>query len=33
MGTEVELIRAFGKKQDYLKAMQDLQAALYDESA
>lgn len=33
MGTEVELIRAFGKKQDYLKAMHDLQAALYDESA
>lgn len=33
MGTEVELMRAFGKKQDYLKAMQDLQAALYDESA
>ncbi len=33
MGTEVELMRAFGKKQDYLKAMQDLQAALYEESA
>ncbi|WP_420024079.1 EcoAI/FtnUII family type I restriction enzme subunit R (plasmid) [Cereibacter azotoformans] len=33
MGTEVELIRAFGKKQDYLKAMHDLQAALYEESA
>ena len=31
MGTEVELMRAFGKKQDYLKAMQDLQAALYEE--
>ncbi|ABN78322.1 EcoAI/FtnUII family type I restriction enzme subunit R [Cereibacter sphaeroides] len=33
MGTEVELIRAFGKKQDYLKAMHDLQVALYEESA
>ncbi len=33
MGTEVELMRAFGKKQDYLKAMHDLQAALYEESA
>lgn len=33
MGTEVELMRAFGKKQDYLQAMHDLQAALYEESA
>ncbi|MCB6179028.1 DEAD/DEAH box helicase family protein [Rhodobacter sp. Har01] len=33
MGTEVELMRAFGKKQDYLQAMRDLQAALYEESA
>jgi type I restriction enzyme, R subunit len=33
MGTEVELMRAFGKKQDYLQAMHDLQAAIYDESA
>jgi type I restriction enzyme R subunit len=33
MGTEVELMRAFGKKQDYLMAMQELQAALYEESA
>lgn len=33
MGTEVELIRAFGKKLDYLRAVHELQAALYDESA
>jgi type I restriction enzyme, R subunit len=33
MGTEVELIRAFGKKPDYLRAVHELQAALYDESA
>lgn len=33
MGTEVELMRAFGKKQDYLQAMHDLQDALYEESA
>lgn len=33
MGTEVELMRSFGKKQDYIQAMQDLQSALYDESA
>lgn len=33
MGTEVELMRAFGKKQDYLQAMHDLQAAIYEESA
>lgn len=33
MGTDVELMRAFGKKQDYLRAMQELQAALYEESA
>lgn len=31
MGTDLELMRAFGKKQDYLKAMQDIQAALYEE--
>ncbi|MEO9844483.1 MAG: DEAD/DEAH box helicase family protein [Roseobacter sp.] len=33
MGTEVELIRAFGKKNDYVRAVHELQAALYDESA
>lgn len=33
MGTEVELIRAFGKKPDYLHAVHELQAALYNESA
>jgi type I restriction enzyme R subunit len=33
MGTEVELIRAFGKKPDYLRAVHELQAALYAESA
>ena len=31
MGTQVELMRAFGKKQDYLQAVRDLQNALYDE--
>lgn len=33
MGTPVELMRAFGKKSDYLHAVHDLQSALYDESA
>ncbi|MDT0683085.1 DEAD/DEAH box helicase family protein [Roseicyclus sp. F158] len=33
MGTPVELMRAFGKKPDYLRAIHDLQEALYDESA
>ena len=33
MGTEVELIRAFGKKPDYIRAVHELQAALYEESA
>lgn len=33
MGTEVELIRAFGKKNDYIRAVHELQAALYEESA
>ena len=33
MGTPVELMRAFGKKPDYLRAIHDLQDALYNESA
>ncbi|WP_321503460.1 DEAD/DEAH box helicase family protein [Breoghania sp.] len=33
MGTPIELMRAFGKKPDYLRAIRDLQEALYDESA
>ncbi|GGF60421.1 DEAD/DEAH box helicase [Paracoccus acridae] len=33
MGTPVELMRAFGKKPDYLRAIHDLQGALYEESA
>jgi type I restriction enzyme, R subunit len=33
MGTEVELIRAFGKKPDYIRAVHEMQAALYEESA
>lgn len=33
MGTPLELMRAFGKKPDYLRAIHDLQVALYDESA
>ena len=33
MGTPIELMRAFGKKPDYLQAVHDLQNALYDESA
>jgi len=33
MGTPIELMRAFGKKPDYLRAIHDLQEALYDESA
>ncbi len=33
MGTEVELIRAFGKKNDYIRAVHEMQAALYEESA
>lgn len=33
MGTDIELMRAFGKKKDYLQAMHELQAALYEESA
>lgn len=33
MGTPVELMRAFGKKPDYLRAIHDLQEALYNESA
>ena len=33
MGTEIELMRAFGKKQDYLQAIHDLQNAIYEETA
>jgi len=33
MGTPIELMRAFGKKPDYFRAIHDLQEALYDESA
>ncbi|WP_138471646.1 EcoAI/FtnUII family type I restriction enzme subunit R [Poseidonocella sp. HB161398] len=33
MGMPVELMRAFGKKSDYLRAMQDLQTALYSEAS
>lgn len=33
MGTEVELIRAFGKKNDYIRAVHEMQTALYEESA
>jgi type I restriction enzyme R subunit len=33
MGTQVELMRAFGKKADYLQAVHDLQSELYRESA
>jgi type I restriction enzyme R subunit len=33
MGTPVELMRTFGKKPDYLRAIHELQNALYDESA
>lgn len=33
MGTPVELMRSFGKKPDYLRAIRDLQEAIYDESA
>lgn len=33
MGTPIELMRAFGKKPDYLRAVHDLQNALYEESA
>ncbi|WP_071675986.1 EcoAI/FtnUII family type I restriction enzme subunit R [Nioella nitratireducens] len=33
MGTPVELMRAFGKKPDYVRAIRDLQGALYDASA
>ena len=33
MGTPIELMRAFGKKEDYLRAVHDLQNALYDETA
>lgn len=33
MGTPIELMRAFRKKPDYLRAIRDLQEALYDESA
>lgn len=33
MGTPIELMRAFGKKPDYLQAVHDLQNALYQESA
>lgn len=33
MGTPMELMRAFGKRPDYLRAIHDLQEALYDESA
>ncbi|WP_282603079.1 DEAD/DEAH box helicase family protein [Paracoccus sp. PARArs4] len=33
MGTEVELIRAFGKRPDYIRAVHEMQAALYEESA
>ena len=33
MGTPIELMRAFGKKPDYLRAIHDLQEALYETSA
>ena len=33
MGTEVELIRAFGKKNDYIRAVHEMQTALYEERA
>ena len=33
MGTPIELMRSFGKKNDYLQAVHDLQNALYEESA
>jgi type I restriction enzyme R subunit len=33
MGTQMELMRAFGKRPDYLRAVHDLQNALYEESA
>ncbi|SNT76807.1 EcoAI/FtnUII family type I restriction enzme subunit R [Paracoccus seriniphilus] len=33
MGTPIELMRAFGRKPDYLRAVHDLQNALYEESA
>lgn len=33
MGTEVELIRAFGKRNDYVHAVHEMQAVLYNESA
>lgn len=33
MGTPIELMKVFGKKPDYLRAVQDLQNALYDETA
>ncbi|WIV52270.1 DEAD/DEAH box helicase family protein [Marivivens sp. LCG002] len=33
LGTPMELMRAFGQKPDYLRAVHDLQNALYEESA
>ena len=33
MGTPVELMRAFGKKRDYLQAIHDLQNAIYSEAS
>ncbi len=33
MGTPIELMKVFGKKPDYLRAVQDLQNALYDVTA
>ena len=33
MGTPLELMRSFGNKKDYQRAMHDLQSALYNESA
>ncbi|TNJ39600.1 EcoAI/FtnUII family type I restriction enzme subunit R [Phaeobacter sp. B1627] len=33
MGTPIELMRAFGKKPDYLRAIHELQKSLYEESA
>jgi type I restriction enzyme R subunit len=33
MGTPIELMRSFGKKNDYMQAVHDLQNALYEESA
>lgn len=33
MGTPIELMRAFGKKTDYLRAIHELQKSLYEESA